>query len=482
VDKNELIETVLNRLEQLGATYGDIRVVDALHESVSVNNGKVESADYSESLGFGVRAIVSGSWGFASSSKMEAEEAVKITERAVKIAQASALAKEKNIVLDDTCAVQDTYTTPHQIDPFTVPLEEKVKPLLASVELMRKEKTVKTAEGFFSAFKTQKTFASLEGAHIDQTIIECGGGISCVAFGNDDMQVRSYPSSFRGNFASGGYEFFKNLKFEENAERVGQEAGLLLTAKPLPAVDEATIIIAGNQLGLQIHESCGHPIELDRVFGMEAAFAGTSFLTTDNLDKLKYGSDIVNITMDSTIPGALGTFGYDDEGVKANRSYAVKDGLFVGYLMSRETAPRIKRRSNGAMRAEGWYRIPLVRMTNVSLLPGTWKLPDLLKDSDGAYLFDTNRSWSIDDKRRNFQFATEIAWLLKGGKKTKAFKNPTYTGMTTAFWNGCDAICNQDHWQMWGTPNCGKGEPMQTAHTGHGAAPSRFRKVKIFGG
>lgn len=482
MSKEKVIETALGRAEGLGASVADIRVVDYEVETITAKNGKVESAEYTESLGFGVRVLVDGSWGFAGSSKMDADEAARIAERAVKIAKASAMTKEKDVVLDHTPPAKDTYVTPHEIDPFTVPLEEKVKPLLSAIALMQKEKAVKTAEGFFTGFKTRKTFANLAGALIDQTIIECGGGISCVAFGEDDMQIRSHPNSFRGNFTTGGYEFFQGLGLVENAERTASEAVLLLTAKPCPQEDQATIIIAGNQLGLQIHESCGHPIELDRVFGMEAAFAGTSFLTTDNLDKLKYGSDIVSITMDSTIPGGLGTFGYDDEGVKANKAYTVKDGLFVGYLMSRETAPRIGRQSNGAMRADGWNRIPLVRMTNVSLLPGSWKLDDLLADSDGGLFFDTNRSWSIDDKRRNFQFATEIAWRIKGGKKTEPYKNPTYTDMTTKFWNSCDAICDESHWRMWGTPNCGKGEPMQVAHTGHGTAPARFRKVKVFSG
>jgi TldD protein len=199
---------------------------------------------------------------------------------------------------------------------------------------------------------------------------------------------------------------------------------------------------------------------------------------------------VVNITADATLPGGLGTFGWDDEGVPAQRVDIVKEGLFVGYMTSRETArqllkllgpsPYVTGLSNGTMRASGWNRIPLIRMTNVNLLPGTWRLEDLIADTDEGIFMDTNRSWSIDDKRLNFQFGCEIAWEIKGGKLTRMLKNPIYTGITPEFWRSCDAVCNADHWVIWGTPNCGKGQPSQLAHTGHGAAPARFRNVRVF--
>jgi TldD protein len=223
----------------------------------------------------------------------------------------------------------------------------------------------------------------------------------------------------------------------------------------------------------------GHPIELDRVFGTEAAFAGTSFLTTDKLNSLNYGSDVINLTADSIRPLGLGTFGWDDEGVPAQSTPIVKDGLFIGYLTSRETAPMIGQISNGSMRASGWNRTPLIRMTNVSLEAGDWDLKDLIADTEDGIFMETNRSWSIDDRRYNFQFGTEIGYEIKNGKMGKMLRNCTYTGITPEFWNSCDAVCNEDYWQMWGTPNCGKGQPMQVAHTGHGAAPARFRNIRI---
>jgi TldD protein len=242
---------------------------------------------------------------------------------------------------------------------------------------------------------------------------------------------------------------------------------------------ETTIIIAGNQMALQVHESCGHPTELDRVLGTEISLAGGSFMTLDKVNKLKYGSEKVTIVADATVPGGLGSFGYDDEGVKAQRAYLVKDGLFVGYQTSRETAAVVNQQSNGTMRAESWNRIPLIRMTNINLEPGEWDLEELIKDTKEGIFLDTNKVWSIDDKRLNFQFGVEAAWEIKAGKLGRMFKNGTYTGITPQFWNSCDAVCNRKHWRIWGVPNCGKGEPMQTMHVAHGTSPTRFRTVKV---
>jgi TldD protein len=239
------------------------------------------------------------------------------------------------------------------------------------------------------------------------------------------------------------------------------------------------IILAGDQLGLQVHESCGHPTELDRVFGTEASYAGTSFLTPEKLGNFRYGSEHVTIVADATVPGGLGTFGYDDEGVPAQRSPLVQNGLFVGYLTSRETAARLGQRSNGTTRADGWNRLPIIRMTNINLEPGDWTLADLIADTEDGIFMQTNKSWSIDDKRLNFQFGVEIAWEIQGGKLGRMLKNATYTGLTPEFWGRCDAVCNADHWRVWGTPNCGKGQPGQVAHVGHGTAPARFRLVRV---
>ncbi|MBI4475361.1 MAG: TldD/PmbA family protein, partial [Acidobacteria bacterium] len=323
----------------------------------------------------------------------------------------------------------------------------------------------------------RRYLANTEGAFVEQTIYESGGAIAATAVARDEIQLRSHPNSFRYQ-GTGGWEYVTRADLAGNAERVAAEAVALLSADVCPGM-QTTLILGSSQLALQIHESCGHPTELDRVYGTEAAFAGRSFLTTDKRNTFRYGSEIVNLTADSVRATGLGTFGWDDEGVPASSTALVKDGVFTGYLMSRETASRLGLRSNGCMRAEGWNRIPLIRMTNVSLEPGAWKYEDIIADTDEGILMETNRSWSIDDMRLNFQFGAEVGYEIKNGKIGRLLKNCTYAGMTPEFWNSCDAIADEKHWVLWGTPNCGKGEPIQTMGTGHGASPARFRNVRV---
>lgn len=213
---------------------------------------------------------------------------------------------------------------------------------------------------------------------------------------------------------------------------------------------------------------------------MEANYAGTSFATTEKLHKFRYGSEIVNLVADSTVPTGLATIGYDDDGVRAQRWHIVKNGILNGYHTNRELAHVIgEERSKGCNRADGYDNIPIIRITNLSLMPGSWELDDLIKDTKDGIFMDTNRSWSIDQKRLNFQFGTEIAWEIKNGKKTRLLRNANYQGITPEFWNSCDAICNENYWQLIGVPNCGKGQPGQRAEMSHGCAPARFRNVMV---
>jgi len=474
----DTINLILNKAQLLGAEYADVRIVRRENESIATKDGVVEALESSENYGFGVRVIVDGYWGFAASDNFKKENVLKVTKRAVDIARASSIVKGAKVVLDQQKPVKANYQTPFQIDPFKVSLSKKIKLLLSADKAQKISKKIKISQTFMRSFRETKTFANLQGSLINQEIVWCGGGIESTAMDGSDLQNRSYPNSFRGQFQTGGYELLESLRLTDYAPIVAKEAIELLTADQCPS-GEFDLILDGNQLALQIHESCGHPAELDRVLGYEASFAGTSFLTLDKLGKFRYGSDIVNLTADATIPGGLATFGFDDEGVPAQRAEIVKNGILVGYLTSRETAPLIGQVSNGTARADGWSRIPLIRMTNVNLEPGDWELDDLIADTKYGIFMSTNKSWSIDDKRLNFQFGTEIAWEVKNGKKGRVLKNPTYTGITPQFWRSCDAICNKKYWHIWGTPNCGKGEPEQVMFTGHGASPARFRKIRI---
>ncbi|HLQ76338.1 MAG TPA: TldD/PmbA family protein [Terriglobia bacterium] len=467
----------IDTASRLGARYADVRVVTNRNQSIATKDGKVEGLGDFESIGFGVRVLLGDAWGFASSAEITAAEIDRVTALAVETAKASAKVPGEPVDLGPPVRSIGSYTTPVRIDPFSVSLETKLALLLGADARIRRNSKVKVSEGSVLSVRRDKVFANSEGAYVEQTIFETGGSISATAVEGNEIQVRSYPHSFRQQ-VTGGWEYILEADFAGNAERIAAEAVALLTAAPCPSLN-TTLILGSSQLALQIHESCGHPAELDRVFGTEAAFAGRSFLTTEKLNGFRYGSSLVNLTADSTSVNGLGTFGWDDEGIPASRTPLVRDGLFAGYLMSRETASTLGLQSNGCMRAEGWNRIPLIRMANVSLEPGTWEFDDMIGDTDDGVFMETNRSWSIDDMRYNFQFGTEVGYEIKKGKLGRLLKNCTYAGITPEFWNSCDAVGNARHWKLWGTPNCGKGEPMQTMGTGHGAAPGRFRNIRV---
>ncbi len=464
-----------------GATYADARVMDIRLRDLSTKNGQIGNLSESESFGIGIRVIARGSWGFASTDRLTREGIAACAAQAVAIARASALAKRHDVEMVAVEAYQDTWQNPYIKDPFRIPLERQLDLLLAADKEMSRVKGVTLTETSMTFRRIEQLFASSVGSVIHQIKMQSGAGIVATTFAGSEIQKRSYPNSFGGQHQLSGYELVESLDLVGNAQRVAEESVALHSAAQAPQGSK-TLILDSSQLGLQIHESIGHPIELDRVLGMEANFAGMSFLTLEKLGKLRYGSDIVNVVADARLehgPG-LGTFAYDDEGVPAQCTPVITGGLFTGYLSNRETAISIGlQHSGGTMRTESWNRLPIIRMTNISILPGDWSYDDLIADTDDAVLMETNRSWSIDDRRYHFQFSTEIGWEIKGGKKTRMLKNPSYSGITTEFWNSCDAICSRDHWTLWGTPNCGKGQPMQTMGTGHGASPARFRNVKL---
>src|SRR5438067_8800829 len=474
----DLAEAALNAAQVKGASYADVRLDEHVTQDIIVKNGQLAAVSDEASEGFGVRVIVDGAWGFAGSARLDKAEVHLVVDRAIRIARASARVRSAPVDLGPPVTSRGHYRTPLERDPFAVPLAEKVDLLLRADAAMGSVKGVTIREGSMEFIRQAKLFASTEGAFIEQELFESGAGIEATATSPDDVQNRSYPNSFGRHQGSAGYEYITALELDRHAGRIAEEAVALLSAPQCPS-GVTTVILDASQVGLQIHESCGHPTELDRVFGTEAAYAGTSFMTTDKLNRLRYGSPQVSITADALSPGGLGSFGWDDEGVPAQRTFLVKEGLFTGYLTSRETARRIGQESNGTMRADGWNRIPLIRMTNVNLEPGSTPLEQMIAEvEDGVYM-ETNRSWSIDDRRLNFQFGTQLAYEIKDGKRGRMLKNATYAGITPEFWNSCDAVGPRSEWRLWGLVNCGKGQPAQLAHVAHGAAPARFRNVRV---
>ena len=461
------------------ASYADVRITDTSTQALSVRNGVVEGIESSSSLGFGVRVIAGGAWGFAASSDMTRESAERVARQAVAIARASATVAADPIALSQLAPSTAQWSGTCEIDPFSIGTDDKLALLMAADAAMRAVPGVSLATGELSFFRSHKTFASTEGSFIEQDWVESSAGITAFAIGEGEVMNRSYPNSHGGASFQGGWETITALDLAGNAPRIAEQAVALLTAPVCPAA-VTTVVLDATQLALQVHESVGHPTELDRVLGDEAAFAGTSWVGVGDVGTLRYGSDLVTITADATVPGSLGSFGYDDEGVPAQRTFLVRDGILTGFLSSRESAAKIGTLSSGAMRADGWNHIPLVRMTTVSLEPGgAGTFDELIADTDDGIYMETNDSWSIDDKRLNFQFGCEIAWEIKRGKLGRMLRNPDYTGITPRFWASCDAVCSESDWHVSGLGNCGKGEPMQVAHVAHGAAPARFRDVQV---
>jgi TldD protein len=475
---HDLARRALDTATQLGASYADVRVVRRREQVASVKAGQVDALSLGETEGFGVRVLVDGAWGFASSGRMDGGAADEMAGLAVRIARASARHARQPVRLAERPAAVGRYVTPVVEDPFEVPLDDTLGMLLAAERAMAGVSGSSTTKADYHAFREWKDLLATDGTATEQVITHVGAGLEVQAAGADDVQRRSFPES--GGYRAAGYEHIRSLALQERAPLLAEEAVALLSAPVLPP-GRRTIVLHPSQLYLQIHESCGHPTELDRVFGTEAAYAGTSFLTTDKLEAgFRYGSDLVTLVADATTPGGLGTFGWDDEGVAAQHVPLVSEGIFSGYLSSRETAPHIGRSSAGTMRADGWNRLPLIRMTNINLEPRPgMSLEDIIADTEDGLFLESNRSWSIDDRRLNFQFGVELAREIKGGRLGQLYRNATYTGITPQFWDSCDAVADERSWQLVGVTNCGKGQPGQGMHVGHGCSGARFRDVEV---
>ncbi len=481
----EKLESLLAKAQKQGASYADVRFVERDLEPIAVKNGAVDRISRGGTSGVGLRVLVNGGWGYAAASSLDDRALSALVERAISIGRASARVQEEPVDLAPVDAHEAVFKTKPIRDPADVTIEDRLELLFDTVKEMQLTEEVVVAEASLSVMKERKTFASTEGSLIQQDIIETGAGLSAVAKDGREVQRRSFR-----DYTQGGFEFIDALDMPSLGESLGSEAAELLSAPNCPTAD-MDIVLGSSQLALQVHESCGHPIELDRVLGQEASFAGTSFLTPDRLGSFQYGSEAVNITADATSPGGLGTFAYDDEGVPGQATKIIDNGLFVNYLTSRETASLLPGLageagrsasaggSNGTMRAEGWWNLPMVRMTNINLDPGGWTLDEIIKDTKQGMFLETPRSWSLDDKRLNFHFSTEVAYEIVDGERGQLMKGGSYTDMTPRFWNSCDAVAGQDDWHLWGMPSCAKGEPIQIAHVSHGAAPARFRKVKV---
>lgn len=466
-----------------GAAYADARAMIIRTESLGARNGELESMSGSESVGVGVRALIGSSWGFYAVPDPNKADAARAGREATAVARASAMVAGPALELAPEDAAQAHWESGWTEHPGDVGTAEKVDTLVEATEAMVSVKGVAVAEAEFDSIDTDKWFVSSQGHRISQHVVECGTAMNATAVGEHETQRRSH-GGIGGFWGTRGYELARDADLVGNALRVAEEAVELLSAPECPS-GTFDLVLGPEQMALQIHESIGHAIELDRILGWEAAFAGTSFLDLAELGSLRYGSSLMNVTADATIPGALGSFGFDDEGTPARSVDIVREGTWVGVLSGRDSAAMAGLtaggvvRSGGMVRSDGWDRLPMVRMTNVGLVPGESSLEEIVESTDRGIYMETNRSWSIDDRRLNFQFGTEVGREIRNGRLGRLVRNPTYSGITPRFWGSMDMVAGPGELTVWGTPNCGKGQPEQVGHTGHPAVPARFRAIEI---
>jgi TldD protein len=480
----ELIDLALRAAEAPGIVYADVRLIaPQRYLSLAVRDGMACALTASTGSGLGVRVRTSRAWGFAGTGEMTAAGARAAAREAVRLARAaSRSATEPLRLTDDIGPINGRYATPVREDPFQVAHEEVIALLTDAERRLHVGPDVKSGFAGVQAWEETKWFRSSDGAAYRSRIVHVGAGVMATAIRGGLVQRRSSPASFGGDCRQAGFEFVRELGLPERAEVAGAEAVQLLDAPACPT-GVTTLVLESSQLALQVHESVGHAVELDRIYGSEAAYAGTSWVPVERIGTLRYGSDLMNVVADATEACGLGTFGWDDEGVPAQQVPIVQNGTLVGVLSSRETGARLGLpRSGGTARADGPDRAPLIRMTNVDLQPGDRSFDELLREVDEGVYLSTNRSWSIDDKRLNFQFGTEMGRRIVHGELGEVVRNPIYSGMTPQFWGSMDAVGDAATWHLWGVPNCGKGQPSQTARVSHGAPVARFRNVAVRGG
>jgi TldD protein len=456
-----------------GAQYADARWVEREQASVTVKDGEIEGVERSGDRGIGLRVLVRGAWGFAATDRTSEAGVAALADEAIRRAAASAGTRRMAVRLAPQAPQRGAYRTPVARDPFAVPLAEQVD-LLRATDAALRGPNARTRRAGVSAFRTRKHLVTSEGTDVEQELVDTATSISVLA-----VKAGAKPAqrSDMRNARQAGWEFVEEDDLPGRAALYRDDAEAILDA-PLATARPTTVILDQPFLALLVHESCGHPTESDRVLDHEVAFAGTSFMWPDDRGRLRYGSEHVSMTADATVPGGMGTFGWDDDGVPATRTTLVDRGTFVGYLTSRETAGALGLpASGGSARAEGWQHFPIVRMVNVSLDPGTRRFDDLLREIDDGLLLCSPASYSLDEKRQNFHFSAQVARVIRNGEVEGHVRGVAFQSLTPDFWGRCDGVA--DDWALHGFLSCAKGEPLQLMRVGHGAAHARFRDLPL---
>ena len=475
---DEYAELALKRVTASGAEYGDIRILHSTSQTITGEDRRIASIRDVEDIGFGVRVLYHGAWGFAASSILSLEEVPRVADLAIDIAKSSASVAIEKVRLAEEPVHRDRIVTPYRVDPFAVPLEKKTDLLLRTMEALHRQQGIVRSSASLWARRDQKLFVSTEGTHLEFDLLAGQG--ECVATALHDSRFAS--RSFNTPHLRVGYELIEEADFFREAPRVAAQAVEKVAA---PAVDAGSydLVLDAEHLSLTMHESCGHPSELDRALGYEANYAGTSFLTPEKRGTFRYGSPHVNLVADNTEPETLAATGYDDDGVACQTWDIVREGVFVGYCTNREVAPKIgDTRSGGSNRADGWGSVPIVRIANIGLESGSATLDQLIADVKRGIYIEGHGSYSIDQRRYNFQFGGDAFWLIENGRRTHMLRDVIYQGITPEFWRSCDGVANRTSRRRYGFITCGKGQPGQSGWMTHAASPARFRNIGVIRG
>ncbi|HOD18184.1 MAG TPA: TldD/PmbA family protein [Candidatus Cloacimonadota bacterium] len=477
----EYSDIAMEAAKSLGADYADIRIQKSTTEMILLRNLSLKNTSTDVSEGYGIRVFKNGAWGFAHSNIFNKEQVTATVRRAFDIAQLSAQVKKgKGLSLAPERSYLASYRTPVKIDPFMVSLKEKVDLMLEVNRIMMNYEGIRQALFYLITHKDEKIFASTLGTHLDITTQFINPMVTATAVTAEDSQSRTFDDGGRAT----GWEWILELNLTEKAKQIAEEALIKVKADTLKEEKRRALILDPGHLGLTMHESVGHATELDRVLGWEADYAGLSFATPEKLGNYKYGSDIVNFVGDNNLNEGLATAGFDDDGVPNQRWYIIKDGILTEYGSTRDTAPQIGlEHSRGCSRATDYYNQPINRIPNLYLLPGKKELTpaQLIADTDDGVFIQGRGAYSIDQHRLNFQFGGDFFWEIKNGKLFRPLKKVLYKSCNPEFWNSCDAICDERFWRPFGVINCGKGQPNQTGRMTHGAAPARFRNIRVGG-
>jgi len=479
VNKNNLADAALATAKKLGATYADIRINRYRLEAVNTRERQVLNVSSGQNFGFGVRVLVKGTWGFAASPIVTADEVQRVTAEAVEIAKANSAFQRKRIELVPTPKVVTSWKSSFQKDPFDVPAEDKVAALLRINEAALAVKGVNFVNSSMAWVNEQKFLATSDGSRIEQYIIRGNPSFTVTAVDRSSGDFQSVNTLREGQAI--GYEYMSNHDWAGEATTAAEHAVMKLKAKAV-APGKYDLVLHPSHLFLTIHESVGHPTELDRALLWEANYAGTSFLTPEKTGKLQFGSKIVNFVADRTQPLGLASVAYDDEAVPGQQWHLVKDGTFVDWQTTRDTAKLVGRdKSYGCLHADSWGSVPFPRMPNVSLEPAKENVSqdDLIAGVDNGILIYGRGSYSIDQQRYNFQFGGQTFWEIRNGKVGGMLRDVAYQSRTTDFWGACDALGGKSTYEVPGSFNDGKGEPGQSNAVSHGCPSARFRQINV---